>query len=60
MAKGLEEVAQRRGFSAEILAVDESCLYLDKVGSVSGSDRLALHWDDALLDNQYRRFHNGS
>ena len=34
-------------------------LYLDKDGSVSGSIPLDLHWQsDALLEEQYRRFHN--
>jgi len=34
--------------------------YLDKVGSMSGSTPPELHWDDAVLNEQYRRFHNGS
>ncbi len=30
-------------------------------GSMSGLDRLEAHWvDDAKIDEQYRRFHNGS
>ncbi len=33
---------------------------LDKVGSVSGSDLFETDWDDRLLEEQYRRFHNGS
>ena len=37
-------------------------LYLDKVGSVSGldADEDSHVWDDRLLDQQYRRFLNGS
>jgi len=33
---------------------------LDKVGSVSGSILLETDWNDTLLDEQYRRFLNGS
>jgi len=63
-AKGLAEAAQREFELASIFDVgidrDEEVQYLDKVGSVSGSTRFASHWDDALIDQQYRRFHNGS
>jgi len=36
--------------------------YLDKVGSVSGLElERDFHvFDDVILDEQYRRFHNGS
>ena len=33
---------------------------LDKVGSVSASEQVEIDWDDDLLNEQYRRFHNGS
>ena len=33
---------------------------LDKVGSVSGLTHLQTHWDDALINQQYQRFLNGS
>jgi len=34
--------------------------YLDRVGSVSASTEVELHWPpDALIEEQYRRFHNG-
>ncbi len=33
---------------------------VDIDGSVSASSLPVLHWDDALIDEQYRRFHSGS
>ena len=63
-AKGLEEAEQRSLEGLDVLGVDKgqtSC-YLDKVASVSGPRRdenLYVH-DDAYIDSQYRRFHNGS
>ena len=59
-AKGLEEAAQRFCDENEVLAVSMSDLYLDKVGSVSGSFPEESIFEDALLEEQYRRFHNGS
>ncbi len=58
-AKGLAEAAQRE---LEFGAVDAGRVsgYLDRVGSVSGSHPDDTHWDDALIDEQDRRFHNGS
>ena len=56
------EVAQR--FSLEGLhlrdGVDSRALdeYLDRVGSVSAS--IEFEFNDSLLEEQYRRFHNGS
>ncbi len=35
-------------------------LYLDIPGSVSGSPPPKIHWDDAVIQEQHRRFHNGS
>ena len=60
-AKGLEEAAQRRALSDEGLAVEPSQLYLDVGGSVSGArrDETLFTFDDELIDEQYRRFHNG-
>ncbi len=58
-AKGLKEAAQREGNRPEVDAMETS-LYLDKVGSVSGIDQLDFIFDDCLLEDQYRRFHNGS
>jgi len=57
-AKGLKEAAQR--FSLEGLAPRGELEYVDKVGSVSGLRRDETHWVDELLEEQYRRFHNGS
>jgi len=56
---GYAQVAQRE---LERHGVDSMDMveYLDKVGSVSGSPMRDLHWDDALIEEQYRRFHNGS
>jgi len=34
--------------------------YLDKVGSVSGLERNGTHWDDDVIDQQHRRFVDGS
>ena len=62
-AKGLEEAEQRRGDTFEFDGVDKRQLplYLDKVGSVSGSPSPEVHWpDDSCLEEQHRRFHNGS
>jgi len=58
-AKGLEETAQRRLVLAAVDAVGMS-RYLDKVGSVSGlrRDEISMIFDDALLDEQHRRFLN--
>ena len=63
-AKGLEEAEQRSLEGLDVLEVDRRHFrhYLDKVGSVSGLELerdLFVH-DDAYLDEQYRRFHNGS
>jgi len=63
-AKGLEEAEQRVVDGAEFLGVDERqlSLYLDRVGSVSALVEVEEDhvWDDRLLDEQDRRFHNGS
>ncbi len=58
-SRGLREVAQR---SLEGLEVADMGLepYLDKVGSVSAPTVLELHWDDDIINQQYRRFLNGS
>ena len=62
IAKGLKEAEQRGGSAFEFDGVDkrQMSLYLDKVCSVSGSSLPLLHWDEAVLEEQYRRFHNGS
>ncbi len=61
-AKGLKEAEQRRGDTFEFDGVDKRqlSLYLDKVVSMSGSGVPDSHWDDALLEEQHRRFLNGS
>ncbi len=63
-AIGLAEAAQRDvGFGDQLamgLTGDEEAVRLDKSGSVSGSFPIELHWDDGLIEEQYRRFHNGS
>jgi len=59
-AKGLEEAAQRGGYSHETIDMFERNGYLDIVGSVSGSPPSEAHWDDALIEEQHRRFHNGT
>ena len=56
-----EGLAQRELKLDEVDAM-ESSQYLDRVGSVSGLElerNLYVH-DDDYLDQQYRRFHNGS
>ena len=60
-AKGLAEAAQREHESLELAGV-VATRYLDSMVSVSGleQERNPLVWDDQLLDQQYRRFHNGS
>ncbi len=57
-SRALREVAQQT--SLEGLAPRGELGYLDKVGSVSGSTHQEIHWDDALIEEQYRRFLNGS
>ena len=62
-AKGLREAEQREAIFSVDPGVDmgQVVMYLDKVGSVSGSPFPELHWEcDHLLEEQYRRFHNGS
>ena len=58
-AKGLAETAQRE---SDRRGVDNMDMfeYLDTVGSVSDSSHPEVHWDDALIEEQDRRFHNGS
>ena len=61
-----EGLAQREVSRREIHAMgldpDAGQFYLDKVGSVSGlrRDERPSVFDDDLIDQQYRRFHNGS
>ena len=59
-AKGLEEAAQR--FSLEGLDSRDVQEYVDIPVSVSGLElERNIHvFDDHLLDQQYRRFRNGS
>ena len=59
-AKGLKEAAQR--FSLEGLAPRVVPEYVDKVGSVSGLRRdEEFHvFDDQVIEEQHRRFLNGS
>ena len=61
-AKGLEEAAQREVSLSEFhsmgLTPHEASVILDSQVSVSGSSLVELHWDDALIEDQYRRFHN--
>ncbi len=62
-AKGLrrvEEAAQREHERDYGLAVGTGFGYLDKVGSVSGSNPPKTIIDDSVIDQQYRRFHSGS
>ncbi len=56
-----EGLAQRRPESLE-LAGRVASRYLDKVGSVSGlrRDEALNVFDDGLIDEQHRRFLNGS
>ncbi len=60
--RGYAELAERELEWPEAVDMSTRCLYLDKVGSVSGTrrDEDTIIFDDELLDQQYRRFHNGS
>ena len=61
-AKGLAETAQREIVLSGVDGMDPR-LYLDKVGSVSGLVEVEDLYEgvgDSLLNEQYRRFHNGS
>ncbi len=50
------------GFAQRELGLDEGVDmepvlgYLDSVGSVSGLPLIGSHWDDAVLEDQHRRF----
>ena len=57
-AKGLEETAQRKDSLCEV-DDREMSLYLDKVGSVSGTslEGITMEFHEELIDEQYRRFH---
>jgi len=59
-AKGIEDAEQRRAGPVIFPGVDmhQLSLYLDKVGSVSGlrRDETDHVFDDAIVDEQYRRF----
>ena len=59
-AKGLKEAAQQR--SLEGLRPLSDLLIFDTVGSVSalGEGEEFHVWDGQLLEEQHRRFHNGS
>jgi len=63
-AKGLEEAAQRELVFAAGCAMgltpDVHAVRLDKSGSVSASEPMSFIFDDDVLEEQYRRFHNGS
>ena len=54
-----EGLAQRTGDQLELDGMDSS-RYIDSRVSVSGLRRDETHWDYELLEDQYRRFHNGS
>ena len=59
--QGLLEVEEaHRQFSLEGLAPRGEVGYLDSRVSVSGVRRDETHWDNELLEEQFRRnFHNG-
>ncbi len=60
---GYARVAQRtsrEGLLPRGVDFYPECQYLDKVGSVSAIDQLDFIFDDAVLEEQHRRFHNGS
>ena len=58
-AKGLAEAAQQT--SLEGLAPRGVPEYVDRVGSVSGLElEREVHVSDEIIDQQYRRFLNGS
>ena len=60
-AKGLQEAAQREGDPLRVALAGRE-RYLDKVGSVSALvEGEGAFWpSDEEIDNQYRRFLNGS
>ena len=59
-SRSMEGLAQREMFSSDVLTRSDEVVTLDKVGSVSGSILSVSHWDDAVINEQYRRFLNGS
>jgi len=62
--RGYAEVAQRERqlylFPETGLTQDGKCVRLDKSSRVTASSPVELHWDDEVIEEQYRRFHNGS
>ncbi len=60
-AKGLEEAAQRKCSQLELDAMGLPG-YLDKVVSVSavGRDETTFIFDDEVIDEQFRRFREGT
>ncbi len=63
-AKGLAETAQQINLSIgdgelqDGVDMGEPVCYLDRSGSVSALSRVESHWDDDVIDEQYRRFLN--
>jgi len=57
--RGYAEVAQRAvdQFDLDVMAAKQ---YVDSRVSVSALLSPLIHWDDDLIDQQYRRFHNAS
>ena len=62
LSRSDEGLAQRKLISAGDLTRSDDGVTLDRSGSVSGlrRDEMMLDFDDELIDNQYRRFLNGS
>ena len=56
----LEIEAQIARAEAEGLTPDEIGVSLDLLVSMSASGSPILHWDPALIEDQYRRFQYGS
>jgi len=55
-----KEVPSQRELWASVVDSEPSFADLDSRVSVSASEVLKLHWDDDVIDSQYRRFLNGS
>ncbi len=59
-----EGLAQREqqldAFRSVGLTRVDAVSYLDKVGSVSASSEPEIIFNDSIIEEQYRRFHNGS
>ncbi len=65
MIERVSSILRKMGFGSQLELPAEGLtrgwqsVRLDRVGSVSGLMHLETDWDDAVIDEQYRRFLHG-